>query len=603
MNQMQGGRSPQPDQNRQQYNLRSSLELARWLAARMPKARGPLAWILVQSLVISLCNLATPMMIGRAIDSLFLPERLLMTLALLGAVHLTVSLFGWMQGRTVSRLSQTLGRDLRQSLYGTVLKAPVSYTDTHSRGEIMSKMTNDTDAIVQTVSVVLPGIFSALITIIGCALILVRQNATIMLVNLGVGLVMVIIGSLYSRIMFRLVRRQQAALGELNAVVAESMEQRHSIFAYRRQGEIISKMDEASDRMERIGIRTQLFGAGMEPLMGVFGNISFLVTAAISCLMVIGGTMTVGGIQSCLQYARQMLKPLTEMGMLFSQMQGGLACTDRVRELDSTPPEADAGTKDPARSEIQGGITFEDIDFSYIRGKKVLDGLNLTIRPEETVAIVGATGAGKTTLINLLLRFYEPDRGQILLDGTRISDMPRSKLYSTVTAILQDGSLMSVSIGENIAYGRPAAAEEEIRAAAETVHADGFIRQLPEGYATVISQEDSILSAGQRQLICLARIPLMNPKVLILDEATSSVDAYTEQLVQKTLLNLRKGRTCVVIAHRLNTIRNADRIVVLDGGEIAEEGTHEELAALKGKYWELLKRNRSGIEETVRPEL
>lgn len=594
---MQGGRPSQRREEQKRYNLASAMKLTRWVASFIPGARAQMIWILIQSLVICLCNLAAPMLIGRAIDCLLDPKRLLLSLAILGAAHLISSLFGWLQGRTVSAFAQKLGRDLRGSLFGTMLKAPVSYTDTHARGDIMSRMTNDTDAVVQTVSVVLPGVFSAIITVVGCVLIMFRQSAVITLVNLGIGLVMLIAGSLYSRIMFKQVRTQQTALGSLNAVVAESMEHQHSIYAYRRQDDVGRQMDEANEQMERAGIRTQLFGAGMEPLMSVLGNFSFLATAVISCLMVIQGRLSIGGVQSCLLYARHLLKPMTEMGMLFSQMQGGLACTERIWELDSVPPEPDAGSHGLTKAEIQGGITFDGIDFSYIRGKKVIDGLSLTIRPQETVAIVGVTGVGKTTLINLLLRFYEPDSGQILLDGVPITDLPRSRLYSAISVILQDGSLMSGSVAENIAYGQPAATKEEIQKAAELVQADNFIRQLPEQYDTEIGQEDSCLSAGQRQLIGLARIPLMNPKILILDEATSSVDTHTEQLVQETLLTLREGRTCIVIAHRLNTIRNADRIVVIDQGRIAEEGTHEELIRKKGKYYELQFRNPEPAED------
>lgn len=321
--------------------------------------------------------------------------------------------------------------------------------------------------------------------------------------------------------------------------------------------------------------------------MGILGNVSFLITAVISCLMVIEGHLSIGSIQACLLYSRQLLRPLTEMGMLVSQIQGGLACADRIRELADVPPETDAGTLALTNADIHGEICFDNLKFSYIRDRKVLDGLSLTIHPRESVAIVGSTGAGKTTLINLLLRFYDPDSGCILLDGIDIRDLPRRRLYGAIAVILQDGSIMTSRIADNIAYGRPSADDEEIKKAAEIVHADTFIQQLPEKYNSVIGQDDSLISAGQRQLICLARVPLMNPKIMILDEATSSVDAHTESLVQKAILELRKDRTCIVIAHRLNTIRNMDRIIVLDQGHIVEEGTHDSLMSLRGKYFTL----------------
>ena len=584
MNGMQGGPGRRPEKTGKRYSLRDGLALARWILAHAPRAGRRLGLILLLCLLVSACNMAAPLLLGRAIDTLGQAELLLRALTLLGLIYALSAAFSHAQGVLVSRLAQEMGAALRERLYRQTLRLPLPYTDAHPQGDLLSRMTNDIDALTQTVSTVIPGVLSSAVTLVGCALLMLRLSPELTGMNLGIGLVMMLCGGAYSRVMFGAVQRQQKTLGELNAMVAEAMNQRHSIAAYRNQEAAKAALFGKSDEMTRVGIRTQALGAVMEPMMNVLGNASFIVTAVFGGIQVMGGAMTIGAVQACLLYARQLLRPLTEMGMLLSQAQGGLACAERVRELADTPAEADAGQAALTGPQVRGEIRFDHVTFSYIRGKPVLRDFTLHIRPRETVAIVGATGVGKTTLINLLLRFYEPDAGRVTLDGIDLADLPRRRLYRSIGVLLQEGSILSGTVRHNIAYGHEEATEEEIEAAAALVRADSFIRQTPEGYDTRLSAGSSGLSAGQRQLICLARVPLMNPRVLVLDEATSSVDAHTEEAVQHALRQVRADRTCILIAHRLNTVRDADRIIVLSDGGIAEEGTHEELLRRGGLY-------------------
>lgn len=390
--------------------------------------------------------------------------------------------------------------------------------------------------------------------------------------------------------------KQQVLLGEINGEVEEMVVGYRTVISYGKEQDAVDKFEKMSNNLKKCGIKAQIFGGVMGPCMNLISNFGFILIAAFGGWFAIKGFITVGTIQAFILYSKQFSRPINEIANQFANIQTAIAGAERIFEVMDADKETDEGKADFEVENVKGDISFKHIDFSYVPEKQVLKDLDLEVKAGQKIAIVGATGSGKTTIVNLLTRFYPVDSGEITIDGQSIYDIPKDKLRRSIAIVLQDTVLFKDTIEENIRYGRENATLDEIKAAAKFANADEFIERLSEGYDTVLAEGGSNLSQGQRQLLSIARAVLADPKILILDEATSSVDTRTEMHIQSAMVALMKNRTSLIIAHRLSTIRDADKIVVIDGGRVAEQGSHEELIAAKGCYYRLYQTQFSGVK-------
>ena len=566
------------------------------LAGYLGVNKGVLAAVLIFSVITTLLNLLIPSLIGRAVDTLNLAKdmqfdmRLLAkTLFALGIVLALTALLSYFQGINSAKLTQAVALHIRKELSVKFTKLPIGYLDTRRNGDMMSRLTNDVDNIAVTVSQTVGALLSAVVVIVGCVAIMLVKNWQLALVSISPVILSVILTKIVSGVMHKIFQKQQAVVGKLSGHIRESVSAHKTIHAYDTIEETIDEHNKISDELTGLSLKAQVIGGLLAPLTSLLGNINFLLVVVVGGLFYMNGVpgVTIGLIQEFTLYSRQFTKPVNELSSLFAQFQTAIASAERVFEVLDIPDEIDEGSTVLEIENLKGTITFEDVSFSYVPGILVLDHFSAEIGGGQKVALVGSTGAGKTTLVNLLLRFYEPDSGRILLDGTDIRDIPKRNLRMMITMVLQNTSLMEDTVTANIGYGKFGASGDQIKDVARLTCADTFINQLPEGYDTVLGSEENILSQGQRQLICLARATLKLNKILVLDEAMSSVDTATEQTIQATLEKISKGQTSLIIAHRLSTIRDADKILVLEGGKIAEEGDHETLLAKHGTYYRL----------------
>lgn len=535
----------------------------------------------------TLCGVCAPGMQSRAIDIIAGSRQgsLAASLLLMLAAWLLYSGSQLAQGLISAGLSQRIVRRLREELFGKILDVPVRYLDTHSHGDVMSRMTNDIENISTSVSQSLPSLFSGVLTVASTAAMMLWYCWQLAFFSCATVFLTVLATKLLSGQVRKFSRRRQMYLGRLNGTVEEMVSGYRTVVAYNHQGITAEQFCRTSDELTRAGIRTDVFSGVMGPVMNCIGNLGFVVIAAFGGYFSVHGLISVGVISAFIVYAKQFSRPINEIAQVYGQLQTAVAGAERVfAVLDEENEEKSGGALAAA---TDAGIRFRNVNFSYEPGHPVIRDFTLTVPSGKKVALVGATGSGKTTIVNLLMRFYEPDGGRIFLNDQDIREVSGDSLRQNLAIVLQDTVLFSDTIRNNLKYGNADASEEEMERAAGMSCLTHLIRSLPGGYDTVLDGSGEKLSQGQRQLIAIARAFVADPKILILDEATSNVDTRTEKEIQDAMQRIMQHRTSIVIAHRLSTIRDSDLIVVMDHGRIVESGKHEELLAAKGTYYEL----------------
>ncbi len=511
--------------------------------------------------------------------------RLSQVLALAIVLYLLSSLVLWFQGYLVNGAIQRSIFRMRNEVEAKINRLPLSYFDRHARGELLSRVTNDIDNISQSLQQTLSQLLTALLTVIGVIVMMFIVSPVLALIALITVPVTILITTVIGKRSQKLFVEQWKSTGELNAHIEEAFSGHTLVKVFGRSKEVEAEFADRNQRMFKSSFGAQFVSGTIMPSMMFIGNLNYVIIAVVGGLRVASGTLSLGDVQAFIQYTRMFTQPLTQVASMANLLQSGVASAERVFEvLDADEESTEATGELPA---ARGRVSFENVSFSYDPDQSLITDLSLTAEPGQTVAIVGPTGAGKTTLVNLIMRFYELKGGRITMDGVDIASVPRNQLRSRIGMVLQDTWLFHGTIRDNIAYGRPGATEEEITAAAEATYVDRFVHSLPDGYDTVIDEEGSNISAGEKQLLTIARAFLADPALLILDEATSSVDTRTELLVQQAMSALRADRTSFVIAHRLSTIRDADVILVMEDGAIVEQGTHNELLDRRGHYFDL----------------
>ncbi len=560
------------------------------------QAKRLLIALMCAVVLVTLAALLAPALQGEAIDAIGTADwnelyRCILLLAIVYAVNIV---FGLLQSLMAARLSQSIVKRMRYDLFKKIDYLSIKYLDTHSNGDIMSRMTNDVENVSNTVSQSLGSLISGVLTVVGTVAIMFYYCWQLTLITMLTVILTVFVTKKMSTVMRKVYRRRSEILGRLNGHSEEMITGYKSIVAYNKQGDVMKEFNDTSDELTRVSIKAEILGGSMGPIMNCISNVSFVIVAAFGGYFAYLGWISIGVISAFVIYAKQFSRPINEIAQLYGSVQTAMAGAERVFALMDQPDEDNSGTLD--MKQVRGEITFRNVDFSYLPGKQVLYDFNLDVKPGQKIALVGATGSGKTTVVNLLMRFYPVDSGEILIDGVNVRDICRDELRHNIAIVLQDTVLFSDTIANNIKYADPTASDEAMYHAADMSNSRYFIERLPEQYQTMLKQAGAGLSQGQRQLLTIARAVLADPKILILDEATSSVDTRTEQRIQDAMVKLMKDRTSLIIAHRLSTVRDADVIVVMDNGRVVEMGNHEELLARQGRYYTLYMTQFAGNE-------
>ncbi|MEK4664979.1 ABC transporter ATP-binding protein [Paenibacillus sp. SAF-068] len=512
---------------------------------------------------------------------------LMKVLYLLGGLYLFSAAFMYVQQYLMAGVAQRVVYDMREQISAKVGRLPLKYFDSRTTGETLSRATNDVDNISNTLQQSLAQFITSIVTIVGVIIMMLTISpwmTLITILTLPLSVVVVMLVASRSQKHFA---GQQKSLGELNGHVEEMYTGHKVVKAFGREEQSVQQFEKVNEELYESGWKAQFISGIIMPLMSFVGNLGYVLICVVGGIFVTRGSISIGDILAFTQYSRQFTQPINQIANISNIIQSTIASAERVFELLDEEEEVPESKQPVQLQQPKGAVTFQGVNFGYKENELLIHNMNIDVKPGQTVAIVGPTGAGKTTLINLLMRFYEIQDGQITIDGADIKDMERGKLRSLFGMVLQDTWLFNGTIRDNIAYGREGSTEEDVVKAAVAAHADHFIRTLPDGYDTVLNEEASNISQGQKQLLTIARAILANPAILILDEATSSVDTRTEVFIQKAMNDLMKDRTSFVIAHRLSTIRGADLILVMDHGNVIEQGNHDELMASQGFYADL----------------
>lgn len=553
-----------------------------------------LAFIFLLLLLSAFVSLAAPYLIGKAVDAMSI-SQIGVDFGMLGIVILVLViaygldvLLVFTQGWMMAGISQRVVQKLRAALFAKLQKLPLKYFDQRTHGEMMSRLSNDVDNVSASISQSTIQLLSGIIILSGTLIIMIVLSPILTLASLiTVPLVFLLTRTITKRTKV-LFKEQQAQLGKLNGHIEETISGFEVVKAFNREEKVIADFEKGNLRLRDVGIRAQIWSGFLMPMLNVINNLGFALIAIVGGFLAVNDYVTVGVIASFISYSRQFVRPLNELANIYNMLLSGVAGAERVFEVIDEKEEPEDVREAIELIYPKGDVRFEQVSFGYREDHEILHNISFHAPPGSRIALVGPTGAGKTTIVNLLTRFYDVTKGAILLDGIDLRQYTRDSLRRCFGVVLQDTYLFSGTIRDNITYGKPDATDEEVREAARLAYADGFIERLPQKYDTVLTENGGNLSLGQRQLLAIARVILAKPAILILDEATSSIDTRTEVHVQKALANLMKERTSFIIAHRLNTIRDADRILVIDKGTIVEQGNHEELLQQRGYYYRMV---------------